>query len=74
MCPARADTFEDIHAVARTRALAAIGREDPTELAVVVLAVALHEPDLDWALSFVMGLVNHAHTNVRGNAVFLPLA
>jgi HEAT repeat protein len=39
------------------------------ELCLVALAVALHEPDANWAQSFLVSLAGHASPAVRGNAV-----
>ena len=61
--------YHVIEPVDRHVAEAALRRDDPDELLFVVLSVALHEPDPEWAQEFCLRLSSHPHFNVRGNAV-----
>jgi hypothetical protein len=61
--------YREIPTVSIADAQAAIDRNDPEELSVVVLGVALGEPDAAIAQSFCASLATHFHPNVRGNAV-----
>lgn len=61
--------YEEIPALSREEIGSAIRRNDPRELSYVVLALALHEPDLRFAESICIQFAKHEHFNVRGNAV-----
>ena len=53
----------------KTEAEAVMANDDPHNLSVSVIAVALSAPDLDWAQSYCLQLALHPHPNVRGNAI-----
>ena len=48
---------------------AAIERDEPQELAAVVIGVSLYAPDLEWAQAVCIQLAAHANSNIRGNAI-----
>ena len=48
---------------------AALERNDPEELSIVVLSVALHADDAQSAQDLCIRLASHADANVRGNAI-----
>jgi len=61
--------YEPIREVSRDDAELSITRNNPDELAVVVLSVALNWDELSWAESFCFSLSVHANEFVRGNAI-----
>ena len=61
--------YSDILPMTRADAVATVERGTPHEVAVALLSIALHEPELAWAESFCLGLVNHGNSHVRGNAL-----
>jgi hypothetical protein len=61
--------YESVPEMTRGDVESALVRNDPEELLVVSLSVALHSGDVDWAESVCLQLATHQHANVRGNAV-----
>ena len=61
--------YEEINAITRTDAEAAAERDIPKELAVCVVAVALHEMNRVFAQQYCLSLASHRDNVVRGNAI-----
>lgn len=61
--------YEAIEPYERTEIEAAVQRNDPSELLKVVLSVALHEEDREFAEAFCLRFAHHENFNVRGNAI-----
>lgn len=61
--------YQEIVPLHRSAAEAAEQRNDPKELAVAIIAVALHEDDLTFAQQFCARLAAHSEAGVRGNAI-----
>ncbi len=61
--------YRDIDPITRAEAGAVLERDDPDELRVAVLAVALHEEDRAVAEAYALRLATHPHAGVRGCAV-----
>jgi hypothetical protein len=61
--------YEAIDPISREDMVAALARDNPTELLRAVLAVAVHSEDCEWASSICLRLASHHHFNVRGNAI-----
>ena len=62
--------YQRIDPVSREVAEAAARAAVPEELAMVILAVSLHEPDGDWAEAYCTTLAGHADPLIRGMAIF----
>src|SRR5687768_13649224 len=65
----RSMRFQDLETFTNEDVEAAIVRDDPDELLRVPIAVSLSAPDPDRAQGVCLRLSEHAHPNVRGNAV-----
>lgn len=61
--------YESVPEMARGDVEGALLRNDPAELLIVSLSVAMHSGDAAWAASVCLRLATHSHANVRGNAV-----
>jgi HEAT repeat protein len=61
--------YTSIDPISRKDATAAVSSGNQDELGLVALAVALHEPDVNWAQTFLISLVGNESPVVRGNAV-----
>ena len=61
--------YESIPAFDRNAIESAIGRDNPDELLIVVLSVALHSDEPSFAEDICVQLAEHSHFNVRGNAL-----
>jgi hypothetical protein len=61
--------YQEINPVTKAAATEALARNDPRELSLVVLGLALHERDASFAQDFCAGLATHLEPNVRGNAI-----
>ena len=61
--------YEPIGPIDREAIETAIRQNDPTEMSVIVLSIALHDPDPEFSEQFCLRFVNHEHFNVRGNAI-----
>ena len=61
--------FQDLEQITISDVDAAITRNDPGELQLVSITVALSSNDRPFAEDVCLRLVSHAHNKVRGNAV-----
>ena len=61
--------YEVIAQRSRAEVESAISINDPEELLHAVLSAALYAEDREWAEGVCLGLSNHEHFNVRGNAI-----
>jgi len=61
--------YEPIREVSQDDAELSIARNNPDELAGVLLSVALNSDELSWAESFCLSLSGHTNELVRGNAI-----
>jgi len=61
--------FEDLPPMHETEIESAISRNDPFELARVVVSIGLHSEDRDWAEKLCIRLSTHTDEHVRGNAI-----
>ena len=61
--------YEEIEAVSREAAEQAASSATPDDLSKVILAVALHESDRDWAEQFCLRLAGHTAPRVRAAAL-----
>jgi hypothetical protein len=55
--------------ITQESALSAQAQNNVGELPYILVAVALHEADLEWAQSYCLSLAAHPNENVRGNAI-----
>jgi hypothetical protein len=61
--------YQAIDPVTNDDAEAALVRNDPEELLLVAIGVGMYSDDLMWSETFCLGLAQHPHFNVRGNAI-----
>jgi hypothetical protein len=61
--------YEVIAPRSKAEVEAAISTDDPEELSYAVLSAALYADDREWAEGICLRLSDHAHFNVRGNAI-----
>ena len=66
---ARAMRYEQPQPVSQDDARRIAEGGNVPELATTAIAVALHEPDADWAERYLCSLCRHPEPNVRGNAI-----
>jgi hypothetical protein len=61
--------LQDLEAFTPRDVAASLDRNDPDELQLVSITVALSFPDVSFAQDLCLRLCSHKHRNVRGNAV-----
>lgn len=61
--------YQAIEPLSREEVDAVVERDNPSELLIVILSVAIHDEDRSFAELFCQKYSNHSDSNVRGNAI-----